>query len=303
MMANALRRSRQAGFTVIELMIAIALTGVVTSQLLLLWTAQHRNYMQQERVVETQQDMRIITDVLIDDMRMAGFMVPREIAAGSIDGGTTDPDVVCMSDPDAFVESTFDSATDRFEAASVTSTVSGSVSSVTLSTATMDIDADGTGDFAAGGGILISDGAGVHCGVISSVTGGVVAFSPATASSLSLSPLSTFAVPALVYQVSANTLTRNGTVISTQVDDLQVEWWVDTNGDGDVDSAEFPIHDLDGEDTSRLRLARLYLTTRSTLPEASIQGGRTAAANRTAGAADQFRRRRAVTDARLRNTR
>jgi prepilin-type N-terminal cleavage/methylation domain-containing protein len=302
-MTGHARLRDQAGFTVIELMIALALTGIVTTQLLLLWTAQHRNYMQQERVVETQQDMRIVTDVLIDDLRMAGFMVPQELAAGSVDGGTANPDVLCMSDPEGFVESTFDTATERFEAATVNTTVTGGVASVPLLTTTMDIDGDGNDDFAAGGGILISDGAGVHCGDIVSVSAGTVTFSPATPSTLSLSPLSTFAVPALVYQLTGTTLTRNGTVISDQVDDIQVEWWVDTNSDGDMTSDEFPIHDLDGEDTSRLRLARLYLTTLSSVPDASVQGLRTAAANRTAGTADQLRRRRAVTDARLRNAR
>ena len=302
-MTESLRTQAQAGFSILELMIAIALTGIVTSHLLLLWTGQHRNYMQQERVAETQQDMRIITDVLIDDLRIAGFMVPRETAAGSVDGGTANPDVLCMSDPDAFVESSFDTATERFDAASVTSTVTGSVSTVSLSTSTMDLDSDGNNDFVVGGGILLSDGAGVHCGVITSVIGGSVGFSPATASSLSLSPLSTFAVPALVYRLSGTTLRRNATILSTQVDDLQVEWWVDTNGNGAVDGGEFPIHDLDGEDTSMLRLARLYLTTRSSVPDETIDGQRTAAANRTAGGADKFRRRRAVTDARLRNAR
>ena len=84
-------RRRADGYSVIELMIAIALTAIVTSQLLLVWTSQHQNYIQQERVSETQQDMRLITDVLINDLRMAGFMVPKETAAGSNDGGILGP--------------------------------------------------------------------------------------------------------------------------------------------------------------------------------------------------------------------
>jgi hypothetical protein len=185
----------------------------------------------------------------------------------------------------------------------VTNLVGASASSVTLVTASMDIDSDGTGDFAVGGGILISDGADTHCGVITSVTGGSVGFAPATGAGTSMSALATFAVPALVYQVSGTTLTRNGIVLSNQVDDLQVEWWVDTDGDAEIDAAEFPIHDLDGEDTSRLRLARLYLTTRAAVDDPAIDGLRTGAANRVAGAADNIRRRRAVADARLRNAR
>lgn len=296
-------RRRADGYSVIELMIAIALTAIVTSQLLLVWTSQHQNYIQQERVSETQQDMRLITDVLINDLRMAGFMVPKETAAGSNDGGASGPDILCVSNPGALDETEYEDATERFEAAEVTTTVAGSISSVTLRNTTIDIDEDGSGDFTLGGGILISDGADVHCAEITSLSGGVVGFSPATPSTISMSPLSTFAVPALVYRVTGTTLTRNGMVLSNQVDDLQIEWWVDDDGDAEMEAGEFPIHDLDGEDTSKLRLARLYLTARSALPDPTIDGQRTAAANRNAGAADNFRRRRAIADARLRNAR
>lgn len=293
----------RGGFSLIELMVAIGITVILTSQLLLVFTTQHRSYVQQGRVVETQQDLRLLTDMILGDLRMGGFMVPREASVGSIDGGTSGTDILCMSDPTAFDSSTFASATDRFEGASVTSTVSGSVSSVTLSSSEMDIDSDGNDDFVAGGGILITDGTDVHCAEITGVSANVVDITPSTPSGISMSPLATQAVPAMVYQVNGTVLTRNGTTLSDLVEDLQVEFWVDDDDDGEIDAGEFPIHDLSGSDTSKLRVARVYVTTRTAVPEASFPGQRIAAANRVAGAADNFRRRRAIADARLRNAR
>ena len=297
------RARRQQGFSVIELMVAIALVGLVTSQLLLVFTSQHKSYLQQERVAETQQDLRLLTDLIIRDLRMAGFMVPRETAVGSIDGGTANEDVLCMSDPSVYVESEFDTAKDRFDAASVSTTVVSSLGAITLSTSTMDIDGDSNDDFAAGGGILISDGDDVHCGLITDVTGSVVSFTPDTGSGTNMSPISTWAVPALIYQLSGTTLRRNGVTLSTQVEDIQVEWWVDANDNADVDAGEFPIHDLDGQDTSKVRLGRLSLTTRTSTPDPAFDSQRTTIANRTGGSPDNFHRRRAIADARLRNAR
>ena len=47
--------------------------------------------------METQQDMRLITDTVLKDLRMAGFMVPKHAAVGLNDGGTAGPDILCVS--------------------------------------------------------------------------------------------------------------------------------------------------------------------------------------------------------------
>lgn len=297
------RPRRQQAFSLIELMVALALAGLVTSQLMLVFTSQHDSYVQQERVVETQQDLRILTDFIIRDLRMAGFMVPRETAVGSVDGGASAEDVLCASDPSVLDEAEYVDAKDRFEAAEVTTTVGVGVTSVTLSSTSMDIDGDTTSDFAAGGGVLISDGDDVHCARITGVTGSTLTIDPATGAGTSMSPISTWAVPAIVYQLSGTDLTRNGLVLSDQVEDLQVEWWVDANNNADMDAGEFPIHDLDGQDTSKVRLGRVSLTTITSTPDLGFQGGRSAIANRTDTTSDSFHRRRAIADARLRNTR
>lgn len=295
------RRRTTAGYSMLEMIFALALMVIVVAQLMLVLTSQHESYSEHERLSATQQDARLLADVILRDLRMAGFMVPREVAIGSIDGGTGGSDVLCMSDANVFAAASYASATDRFEGAAVTNVMTGDDSSVTLTATDMDIDSDGNADFAAGSGILVSDGSRVHCATIASVSGSVVSFAPATPSGASFTATQTFAVPAVVYLVNGTTLFRNATTLSTQTEDLQVELGIDADGDGEIEGGEFPIHDVTGNDLSRARLARIHVTTRTTSEKDSFVGGRAAAANRVAGSADGFRRRKVTADAVLRN--
>ncbi len=291
------------GYSLIELMVSLAIVAIISSQLLLAFSEQHRSYTEQEQVSRTQQDVRILTDVILADLRMAGFMVPREYAVASADGGTAAADVLCMSDPSVLVEAEYLDASDRFAAAGVSTNLGGGDSVLNLVASEMDIDGDGNSDFAASGGILISDGSTSHCAQVTAISGTAVTFTPATASGASFSLLSTRAVPATIYAITGSTLTRNGLLLSTQMEDLQVEFGVDADADGKIEGAEFPIHDLAGSDRSRVRLARISLTSRTAREDVEFDGSRAAAANRVAGAADHFKRRKAVADAVLRNAR
>lgn len=291
------------GYSLIELMVSLAITAIIGSQLLLSFSAQYKGYIEQEQLSRTQQDVRILTDVILADLRMAGFMVPKEFGVGSIDGGTANPDLLCMSDPTVFVETEYEGATDRYSATRVSSNLGGDDTTLTLVASEMDVDGDGNDDYVNGGGILISDGNTTHCGQITDLNGTTVTFAPITPTGASFSPLSTRAVPATIYQISGSALMRNGLVLSTQMDDLQVEFGVDANADGKIEGAEFPIHDLAGSDRSRIRLARISLTSRTAQENLGFNGSRAAAANRLAGGADHYKRRKAVADAVLRNLR
>ena len=295
------RQMDSAGFSLIEMMIAFALMGIVVAQMTFVLTTQHQNYVEQERASDLQQEVRLLTDALMRDLRMGGFMVPRQVAVGSIDGGNAASDVLCMSDPSVFAPTSYAGATDRFEAPTVTNVMAGSNGSVTLLAGDMDIDGDGTGDFAAGRGIIISDGSRVHCAMISTVAGGVVSFVPPTGAAQSFTTASTLVAPAVVYQVTGTTLTRNGLALSNLAEDLQVEFGVDADGDGEVEAAEFPVNDLTGSDLTRTVLARIHLTSRMAVSDDDFIGGRPAAANRLAGPVDGFRRRKFTTDTLLRN--
>ncbi len=296
-------RNNASGYSLIELMISIAIMAVVGSQLLISFSAQHRTYVQQDQLSRTQQDVRVLMDVVLEDLRMAGFMVPREFGVDSIDGGTTAADLLCMSNPAIIAEAEYDSASDRFDAASVTSSLGSNDTTLNLDAGDMDIDGDGGDDFAVGSGILISDGTAAHCARVTDITGNTVTFTPATPSGASYTLFSTRAVPAVTYEIATTTLLRNGLVLSNFIEDMQVEFGVDSDNNGAIEGAEFPIHDLAGVDRSRIRMARISLTSRTAQPDLTFVGARAAAANRNAGANDNFKRRKATADAVLRNMR
>ncbi len=71
---------RLAGFTLLELLIAVAVMGLVVASLLEVFTTQHRTYVVVDQVTEAQQSTRAVAHLLEHDLRMAGFMVPERAA-------------------------------------------------------------------------------------------------------------------------------------------------------------------------------------------------------------------------------
>jgi len=301
MSASGTTRWNRHGFTTVELMVALVVMAFVLSQLLFSYTTQQRTYMEHERVIETQEEVRLISDLILSDLRMAGFMVPKGAGIGSIDGGNAAPDVLCMSDPSIIDPTELADATGRFDAATPTAAIANGATSVTLLASSMDIDGDGDVDFTAGQGILISEGTAVHCALVTDVSGGTVTFDTATNAAF---PVSSWVVPALVYSISSGQLRRNDAVLSQTIEDLQVEFGVDADGDGEVEATEFPVYDLTGDDLTKVYTARVYVTSRIQDPNSKFTGQFEAASNRQAAAGtDTSKRRRVISDALLRNLR
>ena len=128
-----------------------------------------------------------------------------------------------------------------------------------------------------------------------------IGFTPGTASGFPA--LTTRAVPATIYQLTGSGLERNKQLLTSQVEDVQVEFGLDSNGDGVIAGGEFPVHDISGANASRIRLVRLSVLTRTAREDPAITGpGRQKVANRNAsGAPDAYRRRLAVLRAAPRN--
>ncbi len=294
---------RQSGMTITELLISMTVLAVVIGWVMVAYTEQHTTQLNHERVVEAQHEGRLITDLMVADLRMAGFMLPVQSGLASVDGGANASDQICMSDPAVMDATIVANANQRFTG--VPATLAGSTGTVNVNAADLDVDSDGDVDFAAGAGIILADGDNAHCAVVTSVAGGTIQFSPTTPGGFAINAPDGFIAPAVFYQIAGNDLTRNGTVLSSNVEDVQIEYWVDTNSDSVMDQpAEFPLHDLNGEDVFELRLARVSITSRTEIPEAGMQGlGFTAVANRVAGAPDNFKRRRQSAETLLRNMR
>lgn len=70
-----------AGFTLVELMIATAVTGIVMAAVMTSFLSQHNVYLAQGHVVEMQENARIAMNMLEQDIRSAGYD-PSHLGAG-----------------------------------------------------------------------------------------------------------------------------------------------------------------------------------------------------------------------------
>ncbi len=71
------RIDTQRGLTLVELLIVLAITGIVAAAILSLLFTTQRTASTSEEVVEVQQSLRMTMDLITRDLRMAGFMTPR----------------------------------------------------------------------------------------------------------------------------------------------------------------------------------------------------------------------------------
>ncbi|ADH86946.1 prepilin-type N-terminal cleavage/methylation domain-containing protein [Desulfurivibrio alkaliphilus] len=75
-------RCRQQGFTLVEVLIALALGGVVMAAVLISFRGQHATYIAQDHTVEMQQNIRVAMDMVSRDIRSAGFPGPGQAQQG-----------------------------------------------------------------------------------------------------------------------------------------------------------------------------------------------------------------------------
>jgi len=305
------RVTEQRGFTIIELMIALVILGIVTAQVMVVFGTQRRTAVVSDRLLDVQEGARTVIDLIAHDVRMAGMLVPREAGVSSFDGGTGAADRLCVSDASYFntpldgsPSPSLDNRGAHFSTAEVTA-----VTAMGVWLQTLDVDGAGNAiDFLPGDGIIISNGNRTHCGQIVAVIGNQINIDPAHMIPGGLFPSTAglVAAPAIIYELDEPnlTLTRNGVTLATSTEDLQVEYWVDNQlPDGLVGGTEFPIHDLNASpgawliQTDRISRVRVSVVARTEVSDGdgsvvSQRYRRPASANRTVGATDQFRRRR-----------
>jgi len=282
--------ARRGGFTLIEVLIALAILGIVIAQAFAVFGAQHVTYANTERSIEVQEDVRLIADAVLADVRMAGYMVPRVAGIASIDGGNAAADTLCASDPAKIADAQVAGATARFDRAQLAAAVGAGATAATL--ASLDVDSDGDTDFVVNEGIIVADGTSSHCATVTGLAGNVVSFSPATPAGFAAAVSSGRAVPAVTYRLVGADLMRNALRLARDVEDLQLEFGVDADSDGQIAAGEY-VHDLNGSDPLDILALRLSVISRADREDDELlTSGRPAAANRAGGAADGFRRRR-----------
>jgi prepilin-type N-terminal cleavage/methylation domain-containing protein len=294
---------RPQGFTLLELMLVVAVLGIASI------------YMLESLTAETQQSMRAVADLIERDIRGSGMMIPQSAAVCIIDN-TNGPDLLYVSDAEAIDPGDDIFPYDGALLPSSTTNVSGSSMSVSLSSLVLEpspparpaYDSDGDGaadsDFRDGGGVIVVDlnspGRGVACGKITAVdtAGPGITFALASAPlANAVGPTRLAAIPAHEYRIeNANELKRDGLLLAKGVEDLQVALFLDANDDNVVDAGEMrgvsgaPFASQ-GTDMRPLREVRVNLVARTRDQDREFDGKLQTRENRTAGADDGFRRR------------
>ncbi len=327
---------RERGFSLIELLVAIGVMGVVVLYALGTFTYQHQTYVVVDQVSEVQQNIRAAASLIERDLRSAGYMVPPEAAACGADN-TASADSLFTSDTDAIL--TVDALPADFASEELAAAVESAVGAVNAGSAigftvedvvidgtpSYDLNGDGVNesDFRVGAGAILADvanpGRGVACGVVTAVTapGSVsVSFQTGLGGAAAL-PAQFVLVPAHVYAVvtppgDVSQLRRDGVALAKDVEDLQVAWFYDDDGDGQEDAGEmrgvvgtaYNTTLVDGNDLREVRV-NLVARTREDDPRNPLNAGTgQTPENRSAASAagDDGRRRRSHTSiVRLRN--
>jgi hypothetical protein len=280
-------------------------------------TTSNRTYIMLDQVTESQQNLRAVAALLEHDLRHAGMMVPPAGAVCGVDD-TTGPDVLYVSDADAI-----DPQDDlmSYEGALVTTAITNVTgTSVLLDLASLvlepsppsrpayDTNGDGTNDsdFRVGAGVIVVDvndpARGTVCGRIRTVNvgGSAILVDPIAAGPLGSAsgPVRLVAVPAHEYRIAnGDQLLRDGLLLAKGVEDLQLAYFFDVDGDGEVGAGEMrgataaDGYDPQGRDVRELRRVRFNLVARTRSEEEGFTGRFQATENRVAGVDDGFRRR------------
>ncbi|MDJ0786529.1 MAG: prepilin-type N-terminal cleavage/methylation domain-containing protein, partial [Myxococcota bacterium] len=259
---------RNSGFTLLEMIVALALVGLVTFYVTDMLVRQNRAYTVVDEVTGAQQNLRAIGDLIEREARVTGFMVPEAGAFCGYDNVNA-PDIVFFSDADS-INPANQTDTDMvaditagYPGGTLTLSVPGTGQGVVLDGAAFydtDANAVADSDFFEGGGVIVFDrsnpGAGTSCGVVTQVNGtnsidvdwriragvGAAAGFLVGAGNETLIPAGgdLVAIPAHWYAVvpAANTgtaapqLWRDGMMIADDVEDLQFAAFYDLDGDG-----------------------------------------------------------------------
>ncbi|MBU4264216.1 MAG: prepilin-type N-terminal cleavage/methylation domain-containing protein [Proteobacteria bacterium] len=82
------------GFTLVEVMVALAISGIVLASIYSAFQSQQNSYVAQEQVSEMQQNVRIGLDMLSKDIRLAGYNPDGSAGTGFVDGINFDAEPV-----------------------------------------------------------------------------------------------------------------------------------------------------------------------------------------------------------------
>lgn len=327
---------RRAGFTLIEMLTVVAIFGVVAMYVGRILIVNEHAYHTVENTSESQQNLRVFGELVEDDIRHAGMMVPRDVAVCGVDS-TTAPDILYVSDAAAIdVQDDFDPY-DGPTATGATNLNTGSPFGtgvpLTLSSLIVepsppnrpayDTNGDGTADsdFRENGGAIVFDpgnpGIGNACGRITDVDLANSRITVTGVAALAAAAASLVAVPANEYFVNGTQLLWNSIPLADGIEDFQVAYVFDfpevgppekENGNNVIDAGEtrgfsgVTAYTSSELEPHQMREIEVGIVSRSRMTDATFAGRPQALLNRTPiTTADGFRRRTFQTRVLLRN--
>jgi type IV pilus assembly protein PilW len=85
---------KRSGFTLVEILVALALAGIVSAAVYNVYISQNKSYVVQDRVAEMQQNLRAAMYMMKREIRMAGYDPSGSVDAGFVTGlgDAADPD-------------------------------------------------------------------------------------------------------------------------------------------------------------------------------------------------------------------
>ncbi|MGD9849233.1 MAG: prepilin-type N-terminal cleavage/methylation domain-containing protein, partial [Desulfuromonas sp.] len=92
--------TRQRGFTLVEVLIALAISGLLLTAVYSAFLSQQRSYLAQDQVAEVQQNIRAGIDKMVQELRMAGFDPYRSGTAGFTQASATSVGFTLVADDD-----------------------------------------------------------------------------------------------------------------------------------------------------------------------------------------------------------
>jgi len=293
--AAASRSSRaERGFTLVEFLVAVGLLSVLMLGVASSFTFQQRTYVVVDQVAEAKQNVRVVADLIEREIRNAGYMVPGTAAVCGADDDEG-ADKLYISDYSAIVAMNAMPTpllTKPLGAVITNANQAGISGSPTLTLEDVDLDGVGGIDFEVDSGVILADRNGaitsVACGTVTAIGAGALLNVPVSVDlEDGTGPLDSgsemVAIPAIVYELVGDELQRNGQTIVEQVEDFQVAWFYDLDGDQLVGPGEYIADGVGGADTydatdldaTLLRELRINVVvrTRDEDPNESWQGG------------------------------
>ncbi len=302
-------RSSREGFTLVEVMTAMVILGIVATAAYATFQFQHASFTVQNRLAEAQQNLRATLEIMSRDIRMAGYGIPQavNVPAGLLPGGdntirnirtlnrTTGPDeiyILYMYDMDAAVPST-DAPT-----------------GMAIYASTLNVTS--VAGFWDGDLVLVGDGINADLFEVTQ---------PPAAPTLNFDPGgsangfndATPHTPFPGYAAGTTTVSKARFVryfidttdpdhptlmldrmtgaaqpLADDIEDMQVQYGLDTDGDFVVDTV---VNAPTAAQVSQIKQVRLFLSARTRTLEKGWQDARPALADRAGGAADSYRRR------------